>query len=66
MAFEIAHTHHSFGSLTPLRRALAVLLGLAFLAFLGWSCVTAYNARPLDEAPAKRPVITPGAGSRGA
>jgi hypothetical protein len=64
MAFEIAHPEWQFATLSPLRRALAALLGLALLAGLIWSCVTAYNAQPLDQPAVKRPAITPGAGPR--
>jgi hypothetical protein len=66
MAFEIAHAQLQFEPVSPLRRLLAWLLGLAFLAALAWSCVTAYNSRPLDKPPQslKRPLVTPGAGPR--
>lgn len=63
MAFEIAHAEWRFAPLSPVRRALAILLGLALLAGLIWSCATAYNAQPLDQPP-QRPVISPGAGPR--
>ena len=70
MAFEIAHPRMDFENISPRRRFLALLLGLAALAGLVWCCVTAYNARPLDapqvqEAPqVKQAPITPGAGAR--
>lgn len=51
MAFEIAHAEWRFAPLSPVRRALAILLGLALLAGLIWSCATAYNAQPLDQPP---------------
>lgn len=64
MAFEIAHPQLQFGSLSRVRRILAALLGLALLAGLVWSCVTAYNARPLDAPALRKPAVTPGAGPR--
>jgi hypothetical protein len=66
MAFEIAHPQHAFEALSPAPRLLALLAGLAFLVGLAWSCVTAYQAQPLDPAPPAKPLITPGAGPRGA
>ncbi|WP_374546087.1 hypothetical protein [Rhodoblastus sp.] len=64
MAFEIAHPQLQFGSLSRVRRILAALLGLVLLAGLVWSCVTAYNARPLDGPALKKPIVTPGVGPR--
>jgi hypothetical protein len=37
MAFEIAHPQHAFEALSPARRLLALLAGLAFLVGLAWS-----------------------------
>lgn len=53
MAFEIAHPQVRIANLSPARRLVAWLLGVAFLAGLAWSCATAYNAKPLD-APGER------------
>jgi hypothetical protein len=66
MAFEIAHPQLRFEALSPARRLLALLAGLAFLIGFAWACVTAYQAQPLEPAPPAKPLITPGAGSRGA
>ena len=62
MAFEIAHTQLRFDTLSPRRRLLALLVGLAFLAGLIWSCVTAYHAQPIDLP--EKPAITPDASPR--
>jgi hypothetical protein len=63
MAFEIAHSQPQFGTFSPVRRLLALLLGLAFLAGLVWSCITAYHAKPVGPAPGKT-MISPGADPR--
>jgi hypothetical protein len=66
MAFEIAHPQLRFEALSPAQRLLALLAGLAFVVGLAWACVTAYQAEPLAPSPPAKPLITPGAGSRGA
>jgi hypothetical protein len=66
MAFEIAHSQLRFEALSPARRLLALLAALAFLVGLAWCCVTAYQAQPLEPSPSAKPLITPGAGQRGA
>jgi hypothetical protein len=64
MAFEIAHPQHHFEGLSPLRRMIAVFLGVALLAGLAWCCSVAYHARP-DDAPAPpQRTLTPSAEPR--
>jgi hypothetical protein len=66
MAFEIAHPQLRIEALSPARRLLALLAGLAFLVGLAWACVTAYQAEPIEPSPPAKRLITPGAGPRGA
>jgi hypothetical protein len=50
MAFEIIDPPPSFASLSPARRLLAVLLGVAALFALLWCCDVAYHAQSFAPA----------------